>query len=127
VDEKGTINYSPLPPPEQSAEEIRIGTRPAATAASMPSPAPAPASQAADTEPPTGAPADAAPSDEQQAAEQQAIGEQVCKELRESLTTLQTHARLYERDEAGTITWLTETQKQQRITDAQRQLAELCQ
>jgi Domain of unknown function (DUF4124) len=129
VDERGTVNYSPVPPPDQGAEEISIGVTPGAPpAGTAGADAPAPADdQAADAEPPTDAPAGAAAPDEKQLAEQKAISEQVCTELREALSKLQTYARLYERDAAGNITWLTEAQRQQRITDAEAQMKQFCQ
>jgi hypothetical protein len=119
VDAEGATHYSQTPPPGRSAEEVSVPIGPA-TAAPAPSGAPQQAPSA---------PAQPGPAGNQarQAAERQAIGEEVCGKLRDYLSKLQqTSRRIYERDKAGNIHWLTDEDRQQRIADTQKQLGEFC-
>jgi hypothetical protein len=121
VDAQGETHYSQTPPPGNSAEEVSV---PVASGTPAPGPAAPPQQEAQ----PTPEQAGTTGNQGRQAAERQAIGEEQCGKLRDYLFKLQqTARRLYERDKAGNIQWLTDEDRQQRIAATQKQLSDLCQ
>jgi hypothetical protein len=127
VDDQGVIHYSQSPPANRPAEELPVPGP--ATGEATPAQGAPPAQQAPGeaSQPQEEAESPATPADaDQQQAESQAIGEQVCNDLRDQLARLERYTRLYQRDDQGNVTWLTQEERQQRIDETKKQLSELC-
>jgi hypothetical protein len=122
VDEKGVTQYSTTPPPGKPAQEIKV--QPEVTPGTEPESKGVPEQPTAPT--PPGTDGEGKQPDDKQRAEQKAIGEKVCQELRDNLARLQQYARIYEKDDKGEVTWLTEEQRQQRTEETQKQIKEFC-
>jgi hypothetical protein len=113
VDAQGVTHFDAQPPPGQPSTTLQTPSSPA------PKPAPMPGS---------GALGDQKAIDDQvkkQVADQQAQLKQFCQQARTNLAQLQNNPRLREEVE-GQMRRLDDAQRQERIVEAQKQIAQNC-
>jgi hypothetical protein len=114
VDAQGVTHFDAQPPPGQPSTTVQTPPAPTAKPPAMPGSGPIGDQKAIDS------------NVKKQVAEQQAQLQKFCTQARTNLAQLQNNPRLREEVE-GETRRLSDTQRQERIAEAQKQIAENCQ
>jgi hypothetical protein len=133
VDDQGVVNYTQQKPRGQEAEKIqtKAGTRTKSTAATPAAASPAATGLASGTEKPLSAEQqkmleDLRRAEEARQEEVARIKEHNCQRSREVLTRLTVKNRIRVADESGEYRVMPEDERQQRISEAQENIALYC-
>ena len=123
VDEQGVTHFSQFPPTGRQVETIATPKSPPAdNAPTSPSPAAEPAAKAPDQPPADGTPKTEAEAKQQLAA----VRQENCRRARANLNTLTTGGRLRYTDAEGTVRYLSDEERAQRVEEAQKQIEQYC-
>jgi hypothetical protein len=122
VDEHGVTQYTQSPPPSGHYQEMRSPAPPSETEPPPQSSQPAPAQQKSTT-----ASAETAASDEKALAKQQAAKRHNCQLARGRLSELENHARIRLTAPDGSVRVMGEAEKQAKLTETRKMIAENCQ
>jgi len=119
IDEHGVTQYSQRPPPSGDYQSIRSPAP--ATGSDSPQPPP-PAEQD-----PVAAPGDSPPPDAQALARQRMAKRQNCRLARQRLSQLENHARIRYKAADGSLRVMGEEEKQTRLRETRKMVADMCQ
>ena len=122
VDDHGVTQYSQRPPSSGDYQSMRSP----APASDSDSPQPQPQTPPAGQDP-VASPAETPPPDVQALARQRMAKRQNCQLARQRLSQLENHARLRYKAADGSVRVMSEAEKQAKLMETRRMMAEMCQ
>ena len=122
VDDHGVTQYTQRPPSSGDYQSMRSPAPASDSDSPPPQPQTPPAGQA-----PVAAPAETPPPDAQALARQRMAKRQYCQLVRQRLSQLENHARLRYKAADGSIRVMGEEEKQAKLMETRKMMAEMCQ
>jgi len=125
VDKDGKVHYSETRPTEQQAKKMKVPTRAPENTSTYKRPS-LKTDKEGDKQAKSGdqKAADKQPADDGMSSEEKA---KICQRARTVLNTLTSTGRVRQKDQEGNVTYMTEEEKQQRITKEKDKISKYCQ